>query len=119
MVDGSPVFLTCQDQEVLEVAKAVLREKFPQVMNWLLCVILILVLRWRKSVAAKQVVGRLRCVTLPGSKLFSEMRGSCLSLFFTLKVPGSVRSRGRSNALIILHFLWKVLKRIIVCLRVL
>jgi len=30
MVDGSPVFLTCQDQEVLEVAKAVLREKFPQ-----------------------------------------------------------------------------------------
>ena len=31
MVDGSPVFLTCQDQEVLEVAKAVLREKFPQV----------------------------------------------------------------------------------------
>ena len=33
MVDGSPVFLTCQDQEVLEVAKAVLREKFPQVMN--------------------------------------------------------------------------------------
>ena len=31
MVDGSPVFLTCPDQEVLEVAKAVLREKFPQV----------------------------------------------------------------------------------------
>jgi len=30
MVDGSPVFLSCQDQEVLEVAKAVLREKFPQ-----------------------------------------------------------------------------------------
>ena len=84
MVDGSPVFLTCQDQEVLEVAKAVLREKFPQVMNWLLCVILILVFRWRKSAAVNQVVGRLRCVTLPGSELFSEMRGSCLSLFFTL-----------------------------------
>ena len=33
MVDGSPVFLSCQDQEVLEVAKAVLREKFPQVLN--------------------------------------------------------------------------------------
>ena len=31
MVEGAPVFLTCQDQELLEVAKAVLREKFPQV----------------------------------------------------------------------------------------
>merc|ERR1712083_136552 len=30
MVEGAPVFLTCQDQELLEVAKAVLREKFPQ-----------------------------------------------------------------------------------------
>ena len=30
MVDGAPVFLSCPDQELLEVAKAVLRE-FPQV----------------------------------------------------------------------------------------
>ena len=68
MVDGSPVFLTCQDQEVLEVAKAVLREKFPQVTALeSSCKCLILVFRWRRSVAAKQVVGMLGSATLPGS----------------------------------------------------
>jgi len=30
MVDGAPVYLSCPDQELLEVARAVLREKFPQ-----------------------------------------------------------------------------------------
>ena len=37
MVDGAPVFLSCPDQELLEVAKAVLREKFPQVNYFFFC----------------------------------------------------------------------------------
>ena len=37
MVDGAPVYLSCPDQELLEVAKAVLREKFPQVNNIFYC----------------------------------------------------------------------------------
>lgn len=31
MVEGAAVFLHCEDRELLEVAKAVLRDRFPQV----------------------------------------------------------------------------------------
>jgi len=106
MVDGSPVFLTCPDQEVLEVAKAVLREKFPQVRLSLPLMHTChpSALRWRKSVAAKQVLG---CATLPGFKFqyvflclcyfFCQVLNFSMFSFvcstFPLQVPGSVRSQ--------------------------
>ena len=71
MVEGAPVFLTCQDQELLEVAKAVLREKFPQVkilgVGAFLCFCKYLIaFRWRRSAAAKQVGEILGFATPPG-----------------------------------------------------